>query len=227
MGRSLRGILLAVGFCVCASMPWAHAAPTCTYNSATKTGTGCPENYKCSSRGVCEEAFTMAEIADAMKSPPAPYEAPPATREKCKTKEGWGIVGNSCLPTCEIYEKLWRETLKPAQQTEPGYSGCNSYLMIKPAGNCPVQNPLKLFDQKPIPAFGVRQGYVCCLKVCAGDPSPYNYSTHILPLFSGSEEPERSGPKVGTPTYPDGRPLPSYTPPPRPFTGPAPKKKRQ
>lgn len=179
----------------------------------------------------------MAEIADAMKSPPPPYPLAPATRDDCKKTPGWGLVEvdhsglptgkkyESCLPTCKKYEELWRKTLKPTQQTEPGYSGCSSYIMHKPAGNCPRQDALNLFYQKPIPAFGTPEGFVCCVKICAGDTKLYEYPTSPLPLFSGNDQPESSGPKLGAPQYPNGKPLPS-APAPRPFTGPAPKKPR-
>lgn len=235
MGRFLPGFLIATALCIGVVSQNAAAAPTCTYNSTQKTGSGCPENFKCSPRGVCEEAFTMAEIADAMKSPPAPYRAPPATEEECGKTVGWGIVEKSslppgqeeksCLPTCQTYETLWRKTINPAQRPEMGYSGCTSYIMLKPENLCPKQDPARQFSQYPIAAFGTPKGFVCCVKVCAGDPTPYNYQSHILPPFGGNDQPESSGPKLGAPRYADGNPLPS-APAPRPFTGPAPKKRR-
>lgn len=218
MGRFLQGFLIATALCIGVRSPNVSAAPRCTYNSSQKTGSGCPESFKCSPRGVCEEAFTMAEIADAMKSPPAPYPAPAGTRDACEKTKGWGVVGDSCLPTCQTYEELWRKTINAAQRPELGYSGCKSYIMLKPENLCPKQDRARQFSQYPMAAFGTPKGLVCCVKVCAGDPAPFNYQSHILPLFGGNDQPVSSGPKLGAPI--------PIVPAPRPFTGPAPKKSR-
>jgi len=210
----------------------AFAATKCTYDAKSMKGSGCQENYKCSPEGTCVEAYTAAEVAELIKSPYT-YPTSPASRAECAKKHPtWGMVGDSCLPSCEQFGQMYAQHLKALgiNPIKAGIPRCETYLKLKTRDSCPSPRSFDPWKQGPIPAYGVPQGHVCCLKRCVDDsdetdPAPYNYAGHILPLFAGDEEAKTSGPSLGAPTYPNGKPLPSG--PERPFgKGPAPKKPR-
>jgi len=245
--RLLRFGLTVITTLTCAvTSSAAFAATKCTYDAKNMKGSGCQENYKCSPEGTCVEAYTAAEVAELIKSPYT-YPTPPPSRAKCEEEQAkepakepakWGMVGDSCLPSCEQYGRMYAEHLKALgiDPVKRGIPGCRTYLSLKDSCPRPPSVPgvgSAPWEQEKIPAYGVPQGQVCCLKQCLDysrtppqvDPAPYNYSGHILPLFAGDEEAKTSGPSLGAPTYPNGKPLPSG--PERPFgKGPAPKKPR-
>lgn len=215
----------------------ATASTKCVYDEQTQTGRGCAENFKCSPSGFCEVAFTASEIVDVMApAPKLPDGFAPAPIFSCDGSNGWGKVGNACLPTCETLATMWAEHLKKSKiNPHKGDRDSTSYIMNKK--NC--DNRPNTFngigcaqgaiEKVYVPKNIGDQGLVCCGKFCAvriggkADPSPPDYSRIPLSTSEDSEVPAASVPPK-PPSVRLGPPIDLYTGKPLPGE-PSPMKK--
>jgi hypothetical protein len=206
----------------------ATAATQCVYDHQTQTGQGCAENFKCSPLGVCEPAFTAAEIVDVMAPfPRLPVGFAPPPIFSCDGSNGWGKVGDACLPTCETLATMWAENLKKSK-IDPNKGDRDRTSYIRNKKTC--DDRPNTFNgigcaQGPITAVYVPknisdQGLVCCGKFCADsiggrpDPSPPDYTKFLSPNLGDPEAPPVAAPprsppvRLGPPIDAEtGRPL--------------------
>lgn len=212
---------------LCFDVSISSAAPTeCVYDAKTLTGKGCAENFKCSPSGRCETAFTVAEIEQAVApAPELPKGFDPPPLFLCDGKNGWGMVNNKCLPTCEKLRDMWQEHLK-INNIDPNKRWATSYIELKLSCE---------YKPSTINLEGCMQGVIssvykpkdlaqwkCCAKLCKGDgpvdPAPPDYSKIPAPTLGDPSAPPSPGPEEG-PKNPSAVPTVKLGPPLNPVTG--------